>query len=409
MKLDEIDLTDLDFFRDGDRFEAWRIMRAEAPVYWHERKPGEGFWSLTRMRESLAVLADAHLFSSELQGNVLNFVLNRDRAGADTGIGAMLNWTDPPRHEKIRALVNRHFGHPEVAAREPHIRQIVNSIIDTIAPRGQCDFSVDVAGRLPTAVICEMMGIPSEDWDLLFDLGRTMLGADDLEYRQGRSSRDTEDSARSRMFDYLGRLIAQRRQHPGDDLVSALVTGTINGAGLSQPELLWNALLLVLGGLESLRIAIVGGMHALLENRSEFAKLRANPALMESAVEEMLRWTSPATHAMRTARRDTEIDGHKVLANQRIAMWFASANRDEEVFADSERFRIDRSPNNHLTFSHGSHFCIGSGLARLEMKVMFEEVIRRMTYIELAGPVEWLRTNFNCGIKHMPINFKSLA
>jgi cytochrome P450 len=409
MKLDEIDLTDLDFFRDGDRFEAWRIMRAEAPVYWHERKPGEGFWSLTRMRESLAVLADAHLFSSELQGNVLNFVLNRDRAGADTGIGAMLNWTDPPRHEKIRALVNRHFGHPEVAAREPHIRQIVNSIIDTIAPRGQCDFSVDVAGRLPTAVICEMMGIPSEDWDLLFDLGRTMLGADDLEYRQGRSSRDTEDSARSRMFDYLGRLIAQRRQHPGDDLVSALVTGTINGAGLSQPELLWNALLLVLGGLESLRIAIVGGMHALLENRSEFAKLRANPAMMESAVEEMLRWTSPATHAMRTARRDTEIDGHKVLANQRIVMWFASANRDEEVFADSERFRIDRSPNNHLTFSHGSHFCIGSGLARLEMKVMFEEVLRRMTYIELAGPVEWLRTNFNCGIKHMPINFKSLA
>jgi cytochrome P450 len=409
MKLDEIDLTDLDFFRDGDRFEAWRIMRAEALVYWHERKPGEGFWSLTRMRESLAVLADAHLFSSELQGNVLNFVLNRDRAGADTGIGAMLNWTDPPRHEKIRALVNRHFGHPEVAAREPHIRQIVNSIIDTIAPRGQCDFSVDVAGRLPTAVICEMMGIPSDDWDLLFDLGRTMLGADDLEYRHGRSSSETEDSARSRMFDYLGRLIAQRRQRPGNDLVSALVTGTINGAGLSQPELLWNALLLVLGGLESLRIAIVGGMHALLENRSEFAKLRANPAMMESAVEEMLRWTSPATHAMRTARRDTEIDGHKVLANQRIVMWFASANRDEEVFADSERFRIDRSPNNHLTFSHGSHFCIGSGLARLEMKVMFEEVIRRMTYIELAGPVEWLRTNFNCGIKHMPINFKSLA
>jgi cytochrome P450 len=408
MKLDEIDLTDLDFFRDGDRFEAWRIMRAEAPVYWHERKPGEGFWSLTRMHESLAVLADAHQFSSELQGNVLNFVLNRDRAGADTGIGAMLNWTDPPRHEKIRALVNRHFGRPEVAAREPHIRQIVNSILDTVAPRGQCDFSVDVAGRLPTAVICEMMGIPSEDWDLLFDLGRTMLGADDLEYRHGRSSSETEDSARSRMFDYHGRLIAQRRQRPGDDLVSALVTGTINGAGLSQSELLWNALLLVLGGLESLRIAIVGGMHALLENPAEFAKLRANPALMESAVEEMLRWTSPATHAMRTARRDTEIDGHKVLANQRIVMWFASANRDEEVFTDSERFHIDRSPNSHLTFSHGSHFCIGSGLARLEMKVMFEEVIRRMTYIELAGPVEWLRTNFNCGIKHMAINFKSL-
>jgi cytochrome P450 len=122
MKLEDIDLTDLDFFRDGDRFEAWRIMRAEAPIYWHERKPGAGFWSLTTMRDSLAVLADAHLFSSELQGNVLNFVLNRDGAGDDTGLGEMLNWTDPPRHGKIRALVNRHFGHPEVAAREPHIR-----------------------------------------------------------------------------------------------------------------------------------------------------------------------------------------------------------------------------------------------------------------------------------------------
>jgi len=409
MKLEQIDLTDLDFFRDGDRFEAWRIMRAEAPVYWHEKKPGEGFWSLTKMRDSLAVLADPHLFSSELQGNVLNFVLNRDRVGGDTGVGEMLNWTDPPRHEKIRALVNRHFGHPEVAAREPHIRQIVKSIIDTVAPRGACDFSVEVAGRLPTAVICEMMGIPREDWNLLFELGKTMLGADDLEYRHGRSSTETEDSARSKMFDYLGRVIAKRRDHPGDDLVSALVTGTIDGAGLSQPELLWNALLLILGGLESLRIAIVGGMHALLENPAEFAKLRANPALMESAVEEMLRWTSPATHAMRTARRDCEIGGHPVLANQRIVMWFASANRDEEIFADSDRFHIDRSPNNHLTFSHGSHFCIGSGLARLEMRVMFEEIIRRMADIELAGPVQWLRTNFNCGIKHMPIRFKAPA
>ena len=190
---------------------------------------------------------------------------------------------------------------------------------------------------------------------------------------------------RTKMFDYLGRLIAQRRQHPGNDLVSALVTGTIDGAGLSQPELLWNALLLILGGLESLRIAIVGGMHALLENPAEFAKLRANPALMESAIEEMLRWTAPATHAMRTARRDCEIGGHQVLANQRIVMWFASANRDEDVFKDSEHFHIDRSPNSHLTFSHGNHFCIGSGLARLEMRVMFEEIVRRMTDIETGG------------------------
>jgi cytochrome P450 len=409
MKLDEIDLSNLDFFRDGDRFEAWRIMRAEAPVYWHEKKPAEGFWSLTKMRDCLAVLADAQLFSSELRGNVLNFVLNRDRAGAETGIGEMLNWTDPPRHQKIRALVNRHFGHPEVAARESHILQIVESIIDQVASRGECDFSVDVAARLPTAVICEMMGIASEDWNLLFELGKTMLGADDLEYRHGRTSTETEDTARSKMFDYLARLIAARRQNPADDLVSALVTGTIDGAGLSQPELLWNALLLILGGLESLRIAIVGGMHALLENPAEFAKLRANPALMESAVEEILRWTSPATHAMRTARRDTEVGGHRVLAIQRLVRWFASATRDEEVFADSEKFHVDRKPNNHLTFSHGSHFCIGSGLARLEMKVMFEQIIRRLGEIESAGSPEWLRTNFNCGIKHLPIRFKARA
>jgi cytochrome P450 len=240
-------------------------------------------------------------------------------------------------------------------------------------------------------------------------LGKTMLGADDLEYRHGRTSTETEDTARSKMFDYLARLIAARRQNPADDLVSALVTGTIDGAGLSQPELLWNALLLILGGLESLRIAIVGGMHALLENPAEFAKLRANPALMESAVEEILRWTSPATHAMRTARRDTEVGGHRVLANQRLVMWFASANRDEEVFADSEKFHVDRKPNNHLTFSHGSHFCIGSGLARLEMKVMFEQIIRRLGEIESAGSPEWLRTNFNCGIKHLPIRFKARA
>jgi cytochrome P450 len=135
--------------------------------------------------------------------------------------------------------------------------------------------------------------------------------------------------------------------------------------------------------------------------------LRGNPALMESALEEMLRWTSPATHAMRTARRDTEIGGHQVRTNQRVVMWFASANRDEEVFPDAGRFHIDRAPNPHVTFSHARHFCIGSGLARLEMRVMFEEIIRRMSDLELAGPVEWLRTNFNCGIKHLPIRFKT--
>ena len=404
MKLDDFDLTDLDLFARGEQWEAWRIQRAEAPVYWHQRKPQLGFWSITRYEDALKVYHDPETYSSE-RGISLQFDTIEGATEENAGFGQMMIMTDPPRHGRIRALINRRLTPRAVAMFEPQTRKITSDTIDAIIEKGSCDFVVDVAAKLPTAVICEMMGIAREYWDLMFALGNQSIGTEDPEYQQGRTAVETGIAAQAQIFSYFSKWIDERRKNPGEDLISSLIHGDVDGAKLSDLEVLFNCFLLIIGGQETTRNATSGGILALIQNPAQHARLKNDPSMLTVAIEEFLRWTSPVTHVMRTAKKDAELRGQRIAKGDRVVIWNASANRDEAVFARPEVFDIARTPNDHIAFGHGEHFCIGANLARLELRVMIEEVMRRMPDMELAGPVELLRSNFVAGIKHMPVRF----
>jgi cytochrome P450 len=252
-----------------------------------------------------------------------------------------------------------------------------------------------------------MMGIPREYWDVMFALGNQAIGTADPEYQQGRTAVETGMAAEAQIFGYFSKWIDERRKNPGDDLISAFVHGDVDGAKLNDLEVLFNCFLLIIGGQETTRNATSGGILALVENRAERAKLKNDQSLLTVALEEFLRWTSRVTHEKSTATKDAGIRGQRIRAGDKVVIWNASANRDESMFPNPDVFDIARTPNDHLAFGHGEHFCIGANLARLELRVMIEEVMRRMPDLELAGPVERLRSNFVAGIKHMPVRFSA--
>jgi len=400
MKLDQLDLTDLDLFLHGDPYLAFAQLRREAPVYWHERNQ-RGFWAITRYEDALRVYHDPGTFSSE-RGISLQFDnVIPDQAGA----GMMMILTDPPRHNKIRQVVSRRFTPRAINAYAPEVRKICDEIIDSVIEHGQCDFVVDVAGKLPTAAICEMLGIPAEFRDQMYALGNMSIGTQDPEYNQGRSAMETGRAAQAEFFSYFARLIDERRKNPGSDLISAFTLGDVDGTRLTDLEILFNCFLLIIGGQETTRNATSGGILAVINHPAQRTRLRDDPSLLPTAIEEFLRWTTPVTHILRTARKDTELRGEKIREGDKIVVWNASANRDEAVFQAADAFDVARTPNDHLAFGHGEHFCIGSHLARLEMRVMVDQVMRRMPDLELAGTPERLRSNFVAGIKHMPVRF----
>jgi cytochrome P450 len=254
-----------------------------------------------------------------------------------------------------------------------------------------------------------MLGIPAEYRDLMYSLGNAAIGSQDPEYNQGRSPMETGRNAQAEFFGYFAKLIDERRKRPGKDLITAFTIGEVEGVKLTDLEILFNAFLLIIGGQETTRNAISGGMLALVNHSAERAKLAGEPGVMPTAIEEFLRWTTPVTHILRTACKDGELRGEKIREGDKVVVWNASVNRDEEVFPAAGRFDVRRTPNDHLAFGHGEHFCIGAHLARLEMRVMIEQVMRRMPDLELAGQPERLRSNFVAGIKHMPVRFTPSA
>ncbi len=401
LTLEQIDLADIDFFVTGDINEAFDALRERDPVHWQERQPGRGFWSLTRYDDVLAAYRDPLGLSSE-RGVTLFF--GEPPPPRQSGFGKMMILTDPPRHPPLRQVVSRRFTPHAVKAHEPMIRRICAEIVDAVIERGECDFVAEIAARLPTAAICEMMGIGREHWGLMFAIANETIGRHDQEYARGRSGHEAVYAAQARAHEFFVEEAQRRRAHPTDDLISALVHGAADGAPLSEEEISFNAIMLVLGGQETTRNATSGGMLALIQHPAQRAKFLANPE-SPAAIEEFLRWTSPVTHIMRTATRDLEIRGRQIRAGQRVVLWNAAANRDPAQFSEPDRFDVTRAPNDHLAFGHGEHFCLGANLARLEMRVIFEEVSRRMPDLELAGPVERLRSNFVAGIKRMPVKF----
>jgi cholest-4-en-3-one 26-monooxygenase len=406
MELEDIDLNNIDLFVHSDPHAAWKILREQAPLHWNS-KDNTGYWSITRYQDALYVYRNPLTFSSERGGVALNYGPTDEESMAQrAGLGQMLIVTDPPRHTRMRQIINKRFTKAALAAQELHIGAIAREILDSVTQQGRCDFVVDVAAKLPTAVICEMMGIPKADWDLMFTVANMSIGSQDPEYQLDGDALATGRQAQMTCFNYFVNMLSERRKNPDDDLVSALVHGEIEGQKLSDMEVLFNCFLLIIGGQETTRNATSGGMLALMDNPDQREELTRNRSLLlPTAIEEILRFTSPITHLMRTATHGVEMHGKQIKAGDRVVIWNASANRDEAQFPDPDRFDIKRTPNEHVALGHGEHFCLGANLARLELKVMLDAVLNRLPNLELAGGVQRLYSNTVAGIKHMPVRF----
>jgi cytochrome P450 len=401
MTLSEVDLTDLDNFARGFPHDLFVRHRRESPVWWHEptahTPDGEGFWSVATHAETLAVMRDPETYSSERGGA-------RRHGGTllqDLDVaGIVLNMMDDPRHARIRRLVSTGLTPRMVAAMEEELRRRTTVLLDAVGDGDEIDFLVEVAAELPMQMICILLGVPEEDrhelWEAV-DAGFDMRDGD------AGAPRMASD-AQARMLEYGANLVAAKRAEPTDDMLSVVVHAVlpdVDPPELTDVELSSFFSLLFAAGSETTRNAIAGGLLALIERPEQLAALRGDDAPLAPAVEEMLRWTAPSPSKRRTATCRTELDGHTIEAGEKVLFWEGSANRDERVFDDSMEFDIRRDPNPHLSFGHGIHYCLGASLARLEMRVMFEDLLPRFDTFDLAAPVEWTRSNRHTGIRHL--------
>lgn len=397
-------LTDPAFFAANDPHPLWKRMRAKAPVHWATGNLSKGFWSITKYEDALSVLRDPITFSSEALGMSMptRELENIDRS--ELGCGAMIIAMDPPRHNPMRKALSKNFLRSQVGNWEAHCRRVVKELIDRVAPRGQCDFVTDVAQQLPMLMILEMMEVPQEDRATLLRWAAMTVGNDDPEFQVG-SSLESRRQGNFAIYDYSRRLALGRRGGAGSDLLTVMGNAVVMGEQLSERELGFTGDMFVLAGIETTRTALADGMFQLLRNPAQRHKLQQQPDLLPGAIEEILRWTSPVGHILRVATADTEIRGRRIRSGDKVVVWVPSANRDEEVFADADRFDITRKPNEHIAFGHGEHFCLGAHLARLELRMMVEELLRRLPDIELAGPIERMHSIQLWGPKHMPVRF----
>jgi cytochrome P450 len=390
-----VNLADRCTYSERMPYEAFRKLRERAPVAWHPYKDGPGFLALTGYDEVLAVSRDSATWSSETDAVYFDVPGPDDLADMR---GVMMLTMDPPRHTALRALVNKGFTPRQVAKLNERIADMARDVVDRLIEQGECDFVNDVAGALPSYVIAELLGIPLEDGYRLYELTEitnTGLVGD---------PRATE--AAMEMFAYAAELAARKRAQPGDDITTSLVHAEVDGQNLTDMEFNLFFILLINAGGDTTRNLVAGGMGVLIEHPEEWTKLEADPSLLPTAVEEMLRYVSPVIVFVRTATKDTELRGVRVKKGDRAAMFYPSANRDETQFADPDRFDVSRTPNPHVAFGGGgTHFCLGANLARVEAAAIVSEVLSRMKNLELAGPMERMRSMLINGIHSMPVRF----
>jgi cytochrome P450 len=396
-------LTNPGFFVNNDPHPLWEQLRREDPVHWTIGLV-RGFWSVTRYDDIVEIFSQPNLFTST-RGLVVPSSPEMEQLTPEMmGAGQMMIMTDPPLHGAMRRAFNRLFLPRGVGRYESPGELLVHEILAAALERGRCDFVVDVAARLPMAFICEIMGIPRPDWPLMFAWGNMALGNEDPEYQtETRSPLETRQQGTTSLGRYCAQLALERRGGDGDDLLSVLGNADLNGRKLTELELMHNGFQYVVGGLETTRNAISGGLLAFINDPAQWARLCTNPALLPAAIEEILRWTSPITHIARVATADAVVGGTHITAGDQLATWLPSANRDEEIFDDPYRFDIARTPNEHVALGKGEHFCAGAHLARLELRLMFDALARQVENFELTRPVERLQSNLVSGIKHMPV------
>lgn len=401
---DFIDLSDHDNFVAAVPHEELARLRHEDPVHWNPEKDGRGFWAVMRYEDIRSVHRNPEVFSSEIGGTSLED-LEPEHVEARKSMIDM----DPPRHDELRALVNRRFTPRAVGVWEEQVRKVVGEVLDLALPKGEFDFVAEIASEIPMQVFAEILGVPQDERREIIEIGDRLLGNADPEF----AVESDDDSHRHLPFSSpaaldmfaFGRRIAEERRHSSrDDIMSDLVN-----AGLTQREMDVYFVLLATAGNETTRHTISHGLVVLNEHPEQRELLRSRyDELGRSATEEILRWATPVHHFRRTARVDTELAGVEIRAGDKVTTWMVSGNRDESVFEQPDRFDVTRSPNPHMTFGPGGiHHCLGAHLAKLEVRLTFEDLLARGVELELAGPPERLRSNFFNGIKRLPVKVVS--
>ncbi|MCX5203452.1 cytochrome P450 [Streptomyces sp. NBC_00237] len=410
LPLSAVDLADPDKFLDGET--PWRMLdtlRREDPVHWQiEPAPNSGFWAVTRHADIVAVDRDPETYTSTRFTNL------EEVDDDQIAIRRSLLETDGLRHQAMRRLLQKSFTSKAVAAYGDFLRFLTRRTLDAALAKGSFDFVNEVSAAFPINVLARMLDVPEDDTQQLIDWGNRIIGNTDPDYAdvllhssESEQYRDLpfRSPASLEVFAYGRKLAEERRGGEGTDLVSLLVNQTPkDGVPLSPADFDNYFLLLVVAGNETTRHAISHSMLALIQHPEELAKLQADPSLIPGAVEEFLRWASPVYHFRRTATRDTELGGKQIKAGDKVVLWFASGNRDEDVFPDPYTFDVTRENIDHVTFGKGSpHFCLGNSLARLEIQILFEELLPRIDTIRLTGDVPRVRSNFVNGIKKLPV------
>ncbi len=395
-----VDLSDPDTYRDGIPHAELRRLRTDDPVSWQAEPGGRGFWAITRHADVMTVLRDPRRYSSWRGGALLADppaeFLEKLREG-------MLN-RDPPEHTALRRLVNKAFNPRRVAELELRVARRAVELVDRVRDRGACDFATEVAGDMPLFVICEILGVPVADRTKLFALTERMLGTDVVD--RAASLRDGMAAAQE-MRTYGAELGRDKRAHPADDLIGDLLTAEIDGRGLTDGEFQAFFMLLFNAGSDTTRSLLCFGLDLLIDRPDVIGRLRTDPALIPNAVEEMLRYEPPVIQFRRTATEPSNLGGKRIEEGDKVVVFFPSANRDDAVFVDPDRFDIDRAPGDHLAFGYGTHYCVGAPLARLEAKYVLREVVDKLDGIERAGGMELARTNFIRGVRRFPVTFRS--
>jgi len=399
-------VSPIDYATHGYPHEIWQRLRAEDPVHYVENGEGVPFWALTKHADITAVSKQPTLFVSG-ERLIINDGPERPRDGS---FPPTLIDLDPPKHQLYRDIMKGRFTPRGLKKIHADIEAIGKEIVDALVERsdeGECDFVDEVAAPLPIAVIAWLLGVPRDDWKLLFDWTNRTIGAGDPEYQvEGEDQQQTGHKAMIELFQYFSQLIEERKNKPQDDLISLFAHAEIEGKALPIIDVLAFCFIIVVAGNETTRNGTSGGMLAFIQHQDQMRKLQADMSLLKDAVEEIVRWSSPIIHFARTATADTEIQGRKIKKGDALGLFYPSANRDEDIFEDPYSFRIDRHPNRHIGFGIGEHFCLGAHVARLEMQVAFKYLIPRIEEIELVGPVSRLHSALVGGVKHLPVRFR---
>ncbi len=396
----------------GVPHDLWTRLRAESPVHWCTPAGFEPFWAITKHADICEISKQPDTFSSADGIAMIQQDQEAQLRAQNQGFGAMrvIIEMDPPEHRGFRNVSSPVFTPRAVKAMDETIRTSAREVVDRLAGEtgeGECDFASDVAAAHPLRILSTMLGVPRESEPDILRLTNQLFASDDPDLqREGEDQNQALAALGLEFYQLFEKIIQDRRANPRDDLASLLANAKIDGEPMGMTEILGYYLITFSAGHDTTKNALVGGMRAFLENPDQFEKLKRNPALLDSAVEEVVRWSTPVNHMKRKLTRDYELRGQKLRAGESLVMFYGSANRDEEIFEAPFEFRIDRNPNRHLGFGIGEHFCLGANLARRSQRALFDELVQRMEWAELAGEPEQIHSAFVVGLKKLPMRYR---